>query len=128
MIEGILEIILTPILEPVEEWIDRITNKKTKRYNKFLRTMVKVIVFVLFMGIFLCLFTIVILSYLQRADLITPIFSATFVNVCLIINTLFLASAIPFSVFRTRIKKQKYVQISCSIIVFICNAIILINT
>ena len=128
IIEAIFEIVLTSIIEPIEEWITRITDKKTKKYNNFLRNMISVIIVVLLAGIFICSFTVVVLSYLQTAGLITPIFSAAFVIVCLIINTLFLASAIFLSVFSSKIKKQKYLVIPVSIIVFICNIICLINT
>jgi len=122
--EAILEIVLMPI-EPFIDWIDHIIDEKTKKYNKFLRNMIKVIVFVLGIGIFLCLFMAVIDSYLQKAELIPPKFSTAFVNVCVIANTFFLAYAVFFGIFRLKDKKQKYVVIPVTIIVFIFNAIFL---
>jgi len=59
-------------------------------------------------GSFSCLFIVVGFSYLQKAEIISPAFNALFVNVLLIVYTLFLAYAIIGNGFLTRSKKEKY--------------------
>ena len=79
-------------------------------------------------GSFFCLFIVVGLAYLQRADKIAPILNASFVNVLLIIYTLFLAYAIIGNGFLTKSKKEKYVMTPLSIIGCICSVFFLLNS
>lgn len=77
-------------------------------------------------GTFSFIFIIVGLSYLQKTRIINSIFNPAFVNILLIIYTLFLAYAIVGNGFLTKSKKEKYVMTPLSIIGFISSVIVLI--
>lgn len=68
---------------------------------------------------------IVGLSYLQRTGKIAPIFNVTFVNIILIIYTVFIAYAIVANGFITKSKKEKYLMTPLSIIGFISSLVVL---
>lgn len=79
-------------------------------------------------GLFSGLWTVVGLSYLQRTNKITPIFNGTFINVLLIIYTLFLAYSIIGNGFITKSKKEKYLMTPLSIVGFISSVFLLFNS
>ena len=76
---------------------------------------------------FFLFFTIMGLSFLQRANKITAIFNVTIVNVLLVIYTLFLAYAIVGNGFLTKSKKEKYLMTPLSIVGFISSVYFLFN-
>ena len=78
-------------------------------------------------GAFSCLFVIVGFSYLQKAEIIHPIFNVTFINILLVIYTLFLAYAIIGNGFLTKSKKEKYVMTPLSIIGCISSVYLLLT-
>lgn len=79
-------------------------------------------------GFVFCSFFIAGLSYLQKSGIITTILNATFVNIYLVIYTLFLACAIFFNGFITKSKKEKYYMTPCTIVGFISSVFFLINS
>lgn len=70
-------------------------------------------------GFFSTLWVVVGFSYLQRVRMIVPIFNNTFVNVLLIVYTVFLTYSIIGNGLITKSKKEKYLMTPLSIIGFI---------
>jgi hypothetical protein len=79
-------------------------------------------------GAFSCLFFVVGCSYLQKTEIILPIFNVTFVNILLVAYTLFLIYAIIGNGFITKSKKEKYVMTPLSIIGCISSIYLLLNS
>jgi len=73
------------------------------------------------------LFVIVGLSYLQLASKTYLLFNATFIDILLIVYTIFLALAIISNGFLTKSKKEKYVMTPLSIIGFISSLYFMFN-
>lgn len=76
---------------------------------------------------FSSLFIIVGLSYLQTASKIHPLFNATFIDILLIVYTVFLVFAIISNGFLTKSKKEKYVMTPLSIIGFVSSLYFILN-
>ena len=76
-------------------------------------------------GMFSFLFIVIGLSYLQYTGIFKIGFSNSFVNILLIIYTIFMAYAIIGNGLLTKSKKEKYVMTPISIIGFICSVIVL---
>ena len=76
---------------------------------------------------FCCLFTVTGLSYMQKSGILNLFFNSTFINVLLIIYTIFLACAIVSNGFITKSKKEKYVMTPLSIIGFLSSFYFLLN-
>jgi len=79
-------------------------------------------------GFFSALQVIVGLLYLQRAGKIAPIINVTFMNIALIIYTLYLAYSIIYNGFLTKSKKETYLITPLCIIGFISSTFLLFNT
>jgi uncharacterized membrane protein len=88
--------------------------------NKFLPLKKRVI-----SGIFSLLFFIVGLSYLQYIKWFEIGFSNGFVNISLVLYTIFLAYAIIANGLLTKSKKEKYLMTPLSLLGFICSIIVL---
>ena len=67
-------------------------------------------------GFFAAFFVVAGMSFMHRAGIVTPLFSASFVNVLLVIYTLFLAYAIVGNGFLTKSRKERYVMTPLSAI------------
>jgi len=78
-------------------------------------------------GAFSLWFTVVGLGYLQRAGKIGPIFNDSFVQVLLIVYTLFLLYAIVGNGFLTKSKKERYVMTPLSIAGCVSSVYLLFN-
>jgi len=78
-------------------------------------------------ALFSSLFVIVGLSYLQLASKTYSLFNVTFIDILLIIYTVFLAFAIISNGFLTKSKKEKYVMLPLSIIGFISSFYFVFN-
>jgi hypothetical protein len=79
-------------------------------------------------GTFFLVFIFVALTYLQRGNVLYLGFSSVFVNVVVIINTIFLAYAIVGNGILTKSKKEKYLMTPLSVIQFVCSMIALFFT
>jgi len=79
-------------------------------------------------GFFSALQVIVGLLYLQRTGKIAPIFNITFMNIVLIVYTLYLAYSIIYNGFVTKSKKERYLITPLCIIGFISSVVVLINS
>lgn len=79
-------------------------------------------------GTFFLVFIFVALTYLQRGKVLYLGFSNVFVNVVVIINTIFLAYAIVGNGMLTKSKKEKYLMTPLSVIEFVCSMIVLFFT
>lgn len=78
-------------------------------------------------GFFSGLWFTVGFSFMQITGQIDPVFNRTFVDVLLIVYTVFLAYAIIGNGFITKSKKEKYVMTPLSIIGFISSLFVLLN-
>ena len=79
-------------------------------------------------GTFSFIFIFVGMAYLQRGNVMYMGLSSVFVNIIVIVNTLFLAYAIVGNGMLTKSKKEKYLMTPLSIIQFICSMIAFLFT
>ena len=78
-------------------------------------------------GIFSLLFVLVGLSYLQYTNWFEIGFSNGFVNISLVLYTIFLGYAIIANGLLTKSKKEKYLMTPLSMLGFICSIIVLFH-
>lgn len=74
-------------------------------------------------GTFSFVFIFVGLAYLQRGNVVYLGLSSTFVNVIVIVNTIFLVYAIVGNGMLTKSKKEKYLMTPLSVIQFVCSMV-----
>jgi len=79
-------------------------------------------------GAFSIIFIFVGMAYLQRGNIQYIGFSSSFVNIVVIIITIFLACAIVFNGILTKSKKEKLVMTPLSIIQFACSVFLFFYT
>jgi hypothetical protein len=72
---------------------------------------------------FAFIFILVGMAYLQKGSVLNIGLNPIFVNILVIVNTLFLAYAIVGNGLLTKSKKEKYVMTPLSIIQFVCSVI-----
>jgi len=77
---------------------------------------------------FTLFFILVGLVYLQKGSVLNIGLNPMFVNIFVIVNTLFLAYAIVGNGLLTKSKKEKYVMTPLSIIQFVCSVIVIFET
>jgi len=77
---------------------------------------------------FVFVFILVGLVYLQKGSVINIGLNPMFVNILVIVNTLFLAYAIVGNGLLTKSKKERYVMTPLSIIQFVCSVIVIFET
>jgi len=133
LFEAVLEVFLEITLMPLEPVMARmsdivcdIIDNKIKKSNRRLRKIIRGIADVLQLCAFFGLIGLVVYSYIQKAGIIPPKYSAVFWDICIAANTLYLAYAAFFAIFHLKDKKMKYLAVPVTIIVFILNILILL--